>query len=159
MEGIIIFLEQYWGVTIVGGVTFGMIVTFTVVQLRTFLRDKFKDARINTILDKLEETTTILNTERHAKNQLEARVNYLDKVIATVFKALSYIIVASKLESKDKIELQEDFNKLVSNAPVYEPEVTGNITEVKETSPEVIDDIAKTVSNTASLLDKYAGEK
>jgi hypothetical protein len=37
MEQIIQFLEEYWGVSIAGGVTVGTMVTFIIVQVKAIL--------------------------------------------------------------------------------------------------------------------------
>ena len=52
MEQIINFLEEFWGVTIVGGVSVGTLITFVIVQIKSLIKDKHKNTNIDKVLNK-----------------------------------------------------------------------------------------------------------
>lgn len=169
MEQLIQFLEKYWGVTIVGGMTFGTIITFIVVQIKTFISDKLKNAeidRLTTLVGDMIQQAKVSDQERTA---LEARNSYLERVQTVTFKAISYIVVASKLPTEDKLALQADFTKLAEDGaklmeqvaatpttPTAKEFVESVVEEVQEAIPEVIQEVA---TGTANLLSKYVGGK
>lgn len=190
MEPIMNFLEQYWGYTLFGGVTLGTIITFIITQIKTILKGRTKDKNIDVLLNKCEDLCTQLNEERealakekeaHAKDLLDAQVSeqiseqkhsaseqYFHEVIATMFKSLSYLIVASRLPNEDKIELQSKFIELTNDKLNHYKEVIKDINDVyvkpavTEIKQEITDDVIHTleeaVKTTSSLLDKYTKE-
>lgn len=179
MDIIINFLEQYWGLTLFGGVSVGTIVTFTVTQIKVILKDKVKsknlDTAVNTV-DKLcneldartkalEEKNNQLSTELTKKNEeMIAKEQYFEKVQAATFQAISYLVIASKLPTEDKIALQEKFTSVINDKAVqYKEMLTDEVTAVKaEVTNNIIPDatatITETVEETRSLLDKYTKE-
>ena len=75
------------------------------------------------------------------------------------FKALSFIIVASKLPSEDKIALQTEFAKLTA-APVIAPVAEKVVQPIVQETKEVVQETVKTVVEAAgTLLTKYINEK
>jgi uncharacterized membrane protein YgaE (UPF0421/DUF939 family) len=190
MEQIIKFLEEFWGVTIVGGLSVGTLITFVVVQIKSLIKDKHKNTNIDKVLNKTEELCDELNT-REAKRteEIEAltakvevkqkeievkqkeiadREAYFEQVQAAIFKAISYLIVSSKLPTEDKIAIQTEFTNLLNNKKVEYQEILKDeladvqaatqaiVEEVKTTIiPDAKETVANVVNTTKSLLDKY----
>ena len=122
MEQVIQFLEEYWGVSIAGGVTVGTLLTFIVVQVKSILQ--FNLVRTQST-NQLSNSTQLVKdiaqkyTALELRHQeLEAKDRYLEQVNLATFKALSYIVIASKLPIEDKLSLQEEFTKLMTVKPV-----------------------------------------
>lgn len=179
MEPIMNFLEQYWGYTLFGSLTLGTIITFVVTQIVSILKGKTKDKNLNTLLTALDDACAKLNEAQELCEQQEmkyqaqvqqhaASEKYLQEVISTMFKSISYLIIASRLPNEDKIELQSKFIELTNGKLEQYKEVVKDITEnylrpaVTEVKEEIADDVIATlqsaVKNTASLLDKYTKE-
>ena len=194
MEQIIAFLEQYWGYSIVGGITIGTIITFIVTAIKMFISNKSKDSQLGTALktvselkeklnNKSEENTKIITAMVQEQNINKEKEKYFQQVQAVTFKALSYLILASKLPNEEKIALQQQFTDLskvkleeykstVSNLietvkPVVEqttaivtPVVEQVMTTVKsEIVEDAIDTIATAAQSIPTLLDKYTKEE
>ena len=179
MDIIINFLEQYWGLTLFGGVSVGTIVTFTITQIKVILKDKVKSKNLDTAVttvDKLcseldartkalEEKNNQLSTELTKKNEeMIAKEQYFEKVQAATFQAISYLVIASKLPTEDKIALQEKFTSVINDKAVqYKEMLTDEVAAIKsEVTNNIIPDatatITETVEETKSLLDKYRKE-
>ena len=167
MEPIIKFLENYWGYTLFGGVSVGTLATFIIVQIKTLTAGRLKDTRFGEALDQIDALTVKYQQSEDEKTELAVRNAYLERVIATTFKATSYIVLASKLSPDDKLSLESDFVKLMEEAK------TGGLTVVKtagtkivETAKEVFEEqkgtvaniVVDTVTQTKSLLDKYTNK-
>lgn len=179
MDTIINFLEQYWGLTLFGGVSVGTIVTFTITQIKVILKDKVKSKNLDSALstvDKLcleldarnkaaEEKNAQLQTELNAKTEeMIAKEQYFEKVQAATFQAISYLVIASKLPTEDKIALQEKFTSVINDkATQYKNMLADEVAAVKaEVTNNIIPDatatVTATVEETKSLLDKYTKE-
>ena len=175
MENVINFLEKYWGVSIAGGLTFGTLTTFIVVQIKTIFRDKAKTNNLNTAMNKVDSLCNELNVreEQHKKEREEleqtiakqqADAKYFNEVQAATFQAISYLVVASKLPTEDKIALQEKFTSLITNKAseykeILKDEVIALNNEVTEKIiPDATQTVAQIVEDTQSLLDKYMKE-
>lgn len=171
MEGLINFFEQYWGYTVIGGMSLGTIVTFIWVQVKAFIRDKAKNTMFEkTVNDMTEQVDTVVNKYNEVvaeRDQLAAQVEYNNRVQATTFKAISYIVMASKLSKEDKIALQEDFTKLALDVKdVVTHEIKAVVEDAKVAATEIVEehkdvttDIVKnSLSQTNSLLSKYTGD-
>jgi hypothetical protein len=164
MDKIISFLETYWGYTLVGTVTLGTVVANMGTLLKMYFQNKRKNKEYDAVVDKhnaIEEKYKDLEVKY--KEQVQ-RNEYMDRVVVTVFKAISYITMASKLPTEDKIALQEDFTKLgasvKANIVSKVKENTGAVIEsVIETVDDVVDIVKDTVSQTDGLLTKYLGDK
>lgn len=185
MQTIIDFLEQYWGVTVVGGVTIGTLVTFIIMQVKSLLEGKSLKSGYSTALNIITDITERLNiveaerkileqerlnlisanneTENKHRAELKARGDYYAKVQATTFQAISYLVLASKLPNEDKIALQKEFLEL-GKATIEEVKTTAvdvvkeviNDTSIEEdVVPEVKTIVDDTVTKTQTLLDKY----
>lgn len=193
MEQIINFLEQYWGYTLVGGVSLGTVITFTITQIKTLIKDKTKNKNIDTMVSKADSLCEELNAREERREQelkqltskLEAQQDevtkkqleiaekeaYFEKVQAATFQAISYLVVASKLPTEDKIALQEKFTTLLNSKAVeYKEVIKDEVIAVKDEVvavkdeviekiiPDITTTIAATVEETKSLLDKYTKE-
>ena len=166
MEQVIQFLEEYWGVSIAGGVTVGTLLTFIVVQVKSILQ--FNLVRTQST-SQLSNSTQLVKDiaqkysvleQRH--KELEAKDRYLEQVNMATFKALSYIVIASKLPIEDKLSLQEDFNKLMAVKPAVSEGTAGVVPETTkaEVTQEVVAQTVQTVVQAAGdLLSKYVGAK
>lgn len=155
MEQIIQFLEEYWGVSIAGGVTVGTMITFIIVQVKSILLNNAKNAEVTQVI----KTFNAL-TEKHSKLEqryiaLEQKHQYLEQVNLATFKALSFIVVASKLPSEDKIALQSEFAKLTTVAPKVIQEQPLEKLPVPETKDVVAETVQTVVQAASSLLTKY----
>ena len=179
MESIINFLEQYWGYTLVGGVSLGTIITFTITQIKALIKDKVNGAKLEGASSKLEEATNTL-IERDAafakersdletqlvKQQQEAQelAEYFEKVQAATFQAISYLVIASKLPTEDKVTLQEKFTELLTTKvseyhETLKDELSALQQEVNDkVLPDAIETVKTTVEETKSLLDRYKKE-
>ena len=166
MEQVIQFLEEYWGVSIAGGVTVGTLVTFIVVQVKAILQSNLLRTQSNTQLNTSSAIVKDIAQKYSALEQrhkeLEAKDRYLEQVNMATFKALSYIVVASKLPIEDKLSLQEDFNKLMAVKPAVSEGTAGVVPEAPkaEVTQEVVAQTVETVVKAAGdLLSKYVGAK
>lgn len=159
MEQIIQFLEEYWGVSIAGGVTVGTLVTFIVVQVKSIILNNSKNAELSTAIKQVNEVIAKYEKLEQRYIALEQKHYYLEQVNMTTFKALSFIVVASKLPSEDKIALQSEFAKLanpVVTAPVVKEVVQPIVEETKDVVQETITTVVQAAGN---LLTKYINEK
>jgi hypothetical protein len=153
MEQIIQFLEEYWGVSIASGVTVGTLVTFIVVQIKSIILNNNKNAEISQALKLFNQVTEKHKELEQRYLSLEQRNQYLENVNVATFKALSFIVVASKLPSEDKIALQTEFAKLAA----YTPKVVEAVEKLApvETKDVVAETIQAVVQTAGSLLTKY----
>jgi hypothetical protein len=166
MEQVIQFLEEYWGVSIAGGVTVGTLVTFIVVQVKAILQSNLLRTQSSNQLSSSSALVKDIAQKYSALEQrhkeLEAKDRYLEQVNMATFKALSYIVIASKLPIEDKLSLQEDFNKLMAVKPVVSEGTAGVVPETTkaEVTQEVVAQTVQTVVQAAGdLLSKYVGAK
>ena len=179
METIINFLEQYWGYTLFGGVSLGTMITFVITQIKALIKDKHKNINIDRIVtqaDSLCAELTNRNEEQEKRitaltkkiseqqDEMASRNEYFEKIQAATFQAISYLTIASKLPTEDKIALQQKFTSVLENKAVeyketLKDEVLALEKEVKEkVIPDVTETIKATVAETQSLLDKYTKE-
>ena len=166
MEQVIQFLEEYWGVSIAGGVTVGTLVTFIVVQIKAILQSNLLRTQSSNQLSSSSALVKDIAQKYSALEQrhkeLEAKDRYLEQVNMATFKALSYIVIASKLPIEDKLSLQEDFNKLMAVKPAVSEGTAGVVPETTKTevTQEVVAQTVQTVVQAAGdLLSKYVGVK
>lgn len=180
MEGIINFLEQYWGYTLVGSVTVGTLITFIITQIVTILKSKAKDklheasvAENNKLREDLRTNEESYKTEtkrlneqiKRQQEQQAKRDAYFEKLQEVIFQSISYLVIASKLPTEDKIALQNKFSELASSkaleyTEVIQDEVKALEEEVKNTViPDIVETVKSTAEETKSLLDKYMKEE
>lgn len=166
MDAIIQFLEKYWGYTLVGGMSLGTLVTFSWVQIKVLLGNKKKGFLVESLMSKLDEqiekNRSLETTNVTLVNQSES----FQEVQAVTFKAISYLVLASKLPTEEKLALQEDFSKLKDTlikqqSTVVKTEVKGIVDKSIEESKELATNIVvETVKQGQSLLEKYVtGDK
>lgn len=179
MDTIIKFLEEYWGYTLFGSLSLGTIATFIVTQIKALIKDKNKNINIDRVVEKANSLCAELtNRNEEQERRIESlmkkmnaqqeevakREEYFEKIQAATFQAISYLTIASKLPTEDKIALQQKFtsileNKAVEYKEVLKDEVQALEKEVQETViPDVKETIKTTVEETKSLLDKYTKE-
>lgn len=172
MEQIITFLEQYWGLTIFGGLSLGTIATFVFVQIKSLIGARNKNVIIDTLMAKMEALIVSNNALQEEHSIVVARNEYLERVQATTFKAISYLTMSSKLPVEDKLIIQTDINKLSEGipsllvapapAPVVAPKdsalhtiVDGVVEANKETIVAVV---GGAIAQTTNLIAKYVGK-
>jgi uncharacterized protein YueI len=168
MEGLINFLEENWGVTIVGGITVGSLIMFSISAIKMFLRDKIRNREVNAVVSDVltkAENAVISVTDRYNKTEkenrrLRAENEYLQRVVTSTFKAISYLTMASKLPTEEKIVLQSEFTALMT--PLKEQTVNDRVEEVveeavEETKQDVTEVVKEVVEKAGNLLDKYIG--
>jgi hypothetical protein len=168
MENLMEFINQYWGVSLVGGITVGGIITFAIVQVKYLLREHAKNATINALMEGI--TTVIGQKDKKAldwaeeKSALIAENQYYKASTAVMFKAISYLVAASKLPIEEKLALQADFIHLKDMTleqlkPVAEDTLTDVKADLKETADEqaplVTTIITNAVNTATTLLEKY----
>lgn len=165
MENIINFLEQYWGVSVLGITTIGTIVTFIVTQFKAWAKDKIKNQRITDLIDTLDVTTKQLEmseqSKRETENQLIINEQERSEVQAVTFKVLSYLVMASKMSATDKNALKEDMMNIGKStkdtAVQLGTEVVDNVVEdVVEKTEKLISDVKNSAE---TLLNKYTESK
>lgn len=176
MDAIINFLEQYWGYTLIGGVSFSSILTFIVVQIKVLIKDKRKNKSIDTVVTKTNGLCEELKTNKEDQNKkielllarvqeqqntLDERNAYFEKVQSAIFQALSYLAIASKLPTEDKIALQQKFASILTTKTTeYKEVLKDEVQALKQEVTEVVipdakETIKSTIEETKSLLDKY----
>lgn len=167
MEGLMEFLEQYWGLSIMGGVSLGTIVTFVIVQINLLRKDKKKNVVVDSLLKDATKLVDTINATNKENAALQEENNLMRQTQAVTFKAISYLVVASKLPNEEKIALQKDFNDLatvskqVAANTVKKVVVDAKATAtdfVEEHTPEVTDVLKVAVNTASTLLKKYTGE-
>lgn len=175
MDTIIEFLEQYWGASLFGGVSLGTIITFTVTQIKLILKEKSKSKNLDNALELANNLCTELDNRNKdnevklaamaAENEkmqkkIAEREAYFEKVQAATFQAISYLVIASKLPTEDKIALQEKFSNLTKDkVSEYKEVIEEHVNDIKEEIiPDIKETINDTVEETKSLLDKYTKE-
>lgn len=166
MDAIIQFLEKYWGYTLVGGMSLGTLVTFIWVQIKVLLGNKKKGFVVESLMSKLDEQ---IEKNRNLETTNVALVNQSEsfqEVQAVTFKAISYLVLASKLPTEEKLALQEDFSKLKDTlikqqSTRVKTEVKGIVDKGIEESKELATNVVvETVKQGQSLLEKYVtGDK
>jgi uncharacterized membrane protein YcgQ (UPF0703/DUF1980 family) len=166
MEQVIQFLEEYWGVSIAGGVTVGTLLTFIVVQVKSILQFNAlrtqSTGQLSNSNQLVKDIAQKYNALESRHQELEAKDRYLEQVNLATFKALSYIVIASKLPIEDKLSLQEEFNKLMTVKPVVSEKSAGATPALPTpvVSQEVFTQTVETVVKAAGdLLSKYVGAK
>lgn len=166
MEGLMEFLEQYWGLSIMGGVSLGTIVTFVIVQINLLRKDKKKNVVVDSLLKDATKLVDTINATNKENAALQEENNLMRQTQAVTFKAISYLVVASKLPNEEKIALQKDFNDLatvskqVAANTVKKVVVDAKATAtdfVEEHTPEVTDVLKVAVNTASTLLKKYTG--
>lgn len=163
MEGLIKILEENWGVTIVGGVTIGSLIMFGISAIKMFLRDKIKNREVNAIVSDVltrTENAVMSITDRYNKTEkenqrLHAENEYLQRVVASTFKAISYLTMASKLPTEEKIVLQSEFTALMT--PLKDRVEEAVVEVVEETKQDVTEVVKDVVEKAGNILDKYIG--
>lgn len=162
IDQIIDFLEQYWGYSIVGGVTVGTIITFIITQIKSLvssstfkrltnnvvvsLKEQYNEAikLLDVLKEKEAEKSALYDELMKVRNEQQKANEYYNQVQAAQFKAFSYIIMASKLTEGDKLELLAEFEKLklpetpVVEAPVVEENEFDKQLEIAEAQQEVV---------------------
>lgn len=162
IDQIIDFLEQYWGYSIVGGVTVGTIITFIITQIKSLvssstfkrltnnvvgsLKEQYNEAikLLDVLKEKEAEKSALYDELMKVRNEQQKANEYYNQVQAAQFKAFSYIIMASKLTEGDKLELLAEFEKLklpetpVVKEPVVEENEFDKQLEIAEAQQEVV---------------------
>lgn len=167
MENLILLLEEYWGLTIVSGVTVGSIITLAIMAVRFY----FSMRRTQKQSTSLTQDLRVLLKER----ELQAKKIELDsRITASIFKSLSYLVVSSKLPIEDKIALNEDFLEVKKLMEVSKEltreyasakleQIASQVQERGEKTVEMVKDVKEVVieavEGASTLLDKYTGSK
>lgn len=168
MEPIINFFEQYWGYTLVGGVTIGTIVTTIFLQLRSLGIFRSTNRKVDDVSSQLNVAVTKYEQSEKEKTEIAKQNVFLGEVIGTTFKALSYLTLASKLSPDEKLELQKDFNKLAEDAKRANMVMINDGVKVMRdttkavlstTGPILAEIAAKVVTEGKSILDKYTKDR
>jgi len=151
MEQIIQFLEEYWGVSIAGGITFGTIITFIVVQIKTLLMNSLRNTQIGDVLFQANQVVNTFQQLEQRHKALETEVKYTEQVNLATFKAIAYIVMASKLPIEEKLAIQKEFEKLIK--PTASEGTAGVVPQLKvEIKPETVETIVKSAGD---LISKY----
>lgn len=161
MEAIYNFLEQYWGYTLFGGVTFGTIITFIVFNLKSYFKGKENNKAIQAALEQISIVIEQRDAETVAKVKAQSQNMYYQKVQAFLFKAITYLAVSSKLPIEEKIALQEGFAQLRDEAiEAFKPlaeEVGQDVIDVlEENKDEGMAIIEEAAEAAQTLLEKYS---
>lgn len=164
MNDIINFVEQYWGVALFGSVSVGSVVSFVVVQVKYMIQNRKKDVQIDALLQKNDELIKTNRTKDEETKQLIAKSQRNEEIMGVTFKAISYLVVASRLPIEDKLSLQADFKALKDTVAVdlskvakdAQGQVTEAAKEILDENADAVETIVKGAVDTASsLLDRY----
>lgn len=166
MDAIIKFLENYWGYTLFGGMSLGTLVTFAWVQIKVLLGDKKKGLVVESLISKLDEQIEKNQSLETTNVALVKQSESFQEVQAVTFKAISYLVLASKLPTEEKLALQEDFSKLKDTlikqqSTAVKTKVKGIVDKSVEESKELATNVVvESVKQGQSLLEKYVtGDK
>lgn len=174
MENFIELLETYWGFTIFGGITVGILATFVGVQIKTLLRDRLKNKVIYQLIEtnnELVESNKVLvskyeDLDMHYEKQVAQNV-LSEQIQATTFKSISYLVMSSKLPNEEKLVLKEDFDRLKeatrSLASLAASEriakekhnVENKVEKLEEVTQSVAESVGEAIAVAGSLLTKY----
>lgn len=113
MNEIMNFLEQYWGYTLFGGITFGTLLTTAIALIKMVLSNKLKNTQMSTLSD---------------------TVNTLLENLASKDEAYSALIIRMKSETTEHYarmkqqqeqfnKQQEQFNKQLESSNTYSQKV------------------------------------
>lgn len=158
MEAIILFLEQYWGVTVVGGVTVGTLITFIILQAKALLAQRAHTVETDQLSKLVENALSAAQQVNLLYTQAQAQRAYSEQVQAATFKAISYIVIASKLPIEDKLALQAEFTRLQENAtqlltpPTVEPTAPAVLEAV---AAPVVEAVKEAATGAVNLLAQY----
>ena len=163
MEQILNFFEQYWGYTLFGGITIGSLVMFAITAIKMFLalkKSKAETDEQNLTIKSLVATIESKDKEQRAKElELEQQALYFQKIQAATFKSLSYLIMASKLSTEDKLALTNAFTEITNTTVADVQEAHDQVEEKvhkKVSEAEVVKAaVVSVVEETKSLFDKY----
>ena len=167
MEQIMQFLEQYWGYTLFGSVTVGVLVTdiiliakLIVQVLRANKKNDDNQIQLTAVLKAFAEQSEVLKQVRtelakviEEKSQQSLLFN---RVQAVTFKSISFLIMASKLPNEDKEAIMKDINSITNAVTTKQvAQITADevVPEVTEESNEV--EVVEAVEKAQTLLDKY----
>lgn len=179
MDGIMNFLEQYWGYTIFGGITFGTLLTTAIALIKMVLSNKLKNTQmstlsttVNTLLEKLankdveysalieqmksetnEHYVRMKQQQEQFNKQLESSNSYSQKVQAVTFTALSYIIMGSKLPDDTKLSLIAKFNTLLSEGSACVDELSEAVEDLNNQLNEWQSDLEVQSSSTPVTIE------
>lgn len=182
MEDLILLLEEYWGLTVVGGVTLGTLITLAVFAVKAFLRLRQTMIDNKNILANNANILELVNILLQERQQMVQKSEVETRIITTVFKSLSYIVASSKLTTEDKLALHEEYvqvRQLVETASLNMQEVAkqrlaelmANIqkqipvptpTVATVEAPAIVDTtkiIQAAAEGATTLIDKYMGTK
>lgn len=163
MESILNFFEQYWGYTLFGSVTIGSLVAFVIAAVKMFLSlrasKKETDEQNITIASLIKTIKDKDELQRLKDGELQQQAEYFQKVQAATFKSLSYLIMASKLSTEDKLALTNSFAELTKTTAEQVQEAHDQVEEKVQEKVAEAEDIKEvvvtTVETAKSLLDKY----
>ena len=165
MEWLINFMQQYWGVSVVGGVTVGGIITFAIVQIKYYRKDAKKNALIDTAVAAVEKSIAVNHASDLEKAQLQAENIYLKKTMTLLFKSTSFLISASKIPTEDKLVLEADFIELKDESivlaktlaiDVVEDIVEGGVQKaIDENATPIIVAAVAVADKVVNLIGKY----
>lgn len=188
MENIINFIQTYWGYTLFGSVTLGTLITFTIVLIKTILSNKGKDLSI-TQLQKLvstmktemekktEENNNLISNLQQYQLSSSKKDEYMHQIVSTMFKSISFLVMASKLPSEDKEALEQDLQNLkLTSTEEFKVKLTQydeHLTDAIKTGedqivegvvkdvvvPDAIDTVQNTIEKTQTLFDKYLNKE
>ena len=188
MENIINFIQTYWGYTLFGGVTIGTLITFTIVLIKTILSNKGKDLSIAQLQKTISTMKTAMEQKTEENNNLiynlqqyqltsEKKDEYWHQVQTTMFKSISFLVMASKLSSEDKEALEQDIQSLkLASTEEFKVKLTQydeHLTDAIKTGedqivegvvkdvvvPDAIDTVQNTIEKTQTLFDKYLNKE
>lgn len=154
------FLKQYWGYTLIGGVTVGTLILSIIASIKNIIKAKVGSTQNKEIKQSVADFNTAcqetVNKLLESNYKLQHQLKYEHYVQTVLFKAISYLITASKLPTEEKLAIQESFIELKEYAKKLDDalETAKPLEEVIEeiNIDEVIDDIS---THTKTLLDKY----
>lgn len=142
MNDLIALAEQYWGYALIGGVSVGSLFSMVVGVFKLISTLRNKDA---TLAEAVAEVKA-LNTKSSETTQENEE---LKKVQAVTFQILTYLVVASKMDVKDKTALLNSVLKLTEAPKEF----------VETTKIEATTVVTETVEQAKDLLDQLTAGK
>lgn len=165
---ILSILETYWGFTLFGGVSVGLVVMNVWFLVKQYFTGRNNNVLLDTALSTIDQVLKRNHQEEYAKAELLLEQEYHKKVTALVFKYLNFLTVSSKLPADKKVELIEESQGI---QVAFQQDMEQLLNAIKEDAVEKVQEIVsehkatvttlldQTLASTTSLLDKYTAKE
>ena len=168
MDQVMDFIDVYWGVSILGGLTVGTLINTVWISVKNYFSTKTNNVLVTAAIAAVDSALKKKDEETYAKAELILQNEYLQRGQVLLFKYINYLTVASKLDGAQKIELVQEAQALQIEfqgrfeglATVISEGLVEAALEIISGNQEVAVSILDEAINSAgSLLDNYTEEE